>query len=73
MSALALLDHHRHEGLDAVDDAHQVDAETPVPVGLGRLPQRSAAAARDSGVVADDVDRAVLAQLHGLECEAGPG
>ena len=51
----------RHEGLDAVDDAPEVDAHRVLPVGVRRARHRSEE--RDAGVVADDV--------HGAEALDG--
>src|SRR5881296_291072 len=54
----------------AIDDAPQVDAEHPLPVGERSLP-RGAAGSRDAGVVADDVHGAegverILRQLFDI-------
>ena len=56
--ALVLLDEPRHERAYPVDDAPQVHAEDPRPVGLAELPH--GAARTDTGVVAHDVERAEL-------------
>jgi len=42
MRGPALPDHPGHEGLDAVDDAHQVDADEPLPVFRRSLPDPAA-------------------------------
>jgi hypothetical protein len=58
MAGLALLDHARDERLDAVEDAVEVDAEHPAPLLERELPGQRYA--RDSGVVAEHVNRAEL-------------
>ena len=50
--------HPREEGLDAVDDAVEVDRERPVPVGLRRLTDDSAG--QHAGVVDQQVQLAEL-------------
>ena len=70
MAALAVRLDARHETLDAIDHAVDVDAHDPVPVLVGRLVHRAEDA--DAGVVADEVDFAEHAQrlvrcpVHGL-------
>ena len=54
MGLLAMLFHMWDEGLQAVHDAHQVDADNPLPAFRRHLFQRSAGA--HAGVVAKDMD-----------------
>ena len=60
---VATVEHRRHEGVDAVDHAPQVDCHRPCPVVELVLPHRSFGTGADAGVVAHDVDAAV-----GAEC-----
>ena len=57
MPAFAVLKHMRHESLQAVQDAVEVDAEHPVPLGTGQFPDCGVdgAGAGHPGVVAKDV------------------
>ena len=54
MPALAARDHSRHERLDAVDHAPEIDAEHPLPVPMRR--PLEPAPRRHARVVAEDVD-----------------
>src|SRR4051812_22750535 len=62
VALLALREDRRHEGVDAVDDAPQVDGEGPPPVVQLVFPDRTLRAGADARVVADDVHRAVRLQ-----------
>ena len=55
--ALVLGDQPGHERAEAMDHAHQVDAEHPLPFAVGLIPARPDVT-RDPRVVADDVHRA---------------
>ena len=56
VALVVLAEQDRREDPHAVDDAPQVHAQRPAPVGLGALPR--GAERRDAGVVADHVHRA---------------
>ena len=60
MAALAVRLDARHEALNAIDHAVDVDAHDPVPVFIGRLVHRAEDA--DTGIVADQVHLAEHAQ-----------
>jgi hypothetical protein len=66
VAALALLDDALGEGLDAVDDAPEVDVDHPAPVVVGHAHDR--AAHRDARVEEYDVHAA-----HRIECSVGQG
>jgi len=53
VALVALREHHGDEAAQAVDDAVDVHAHAPFPVGGGALPRE--AAGGDAGVVAEDV------------------
>ena len=53
---VAALDHAGQEGVQAMDDPAEVDAEHPLPLGARELP--CPAVELDAGVVAEDVDGA---------------
>ena len=63
---LVLLHQPRAEGADAVDDAHEVHAEHPLPVGERALPDRVTQPAH-TRVVAHDVGRAELLERAGRQ------
>ena len=52
VALVAVREHHRHEGVDAVDDAPHVDREGPLPVVELVLPHPALGAGADAGVVA---------------------
>ena len=56
VAGLTAGDHARHERLDTVDHAPEVDAQHPLPVAVGGALE--AAPGRDAGVVAEHVDAA---------------
>ena len=51
-------DHGGHEGVDAVDDAIDVDVERPTPIIHLVLPERPFRTGADAGVVAEQMDGA---------------
>ena len=59
VARVAVLEHPRHEGVDAVDDAAQVHGEGPAPVVERVLPDLALGADADAGVVAQHVHRPV--------------
>jgi hypothetical protein len=64
---LAVGDHSRQEGLDAVDHAEDVHREHPAPIRKRQLPDGHVLQRADAGVVAEHVDRPEAANRLGLQ------
>ena len=62
MAFLASAEHSGHEGMDAIDDAPEVHSQHPLPGFYRLFPERLAARAADSGVVAEHVHCAELVE-----------
>jgi len=58
MTLIAALDHARHEGLNPVNDTHDVDTMDPLPVVDRRLPDVRGGR-RNAGVVEEEMTCAV--------------
>ena len=72
VAVVAVRQHPRHERAHAVDDAHQVDAQRPAPVGQRALPgaePQGGRRRRDAGVVEQDVH--VAEAIEGRHRRAG--